>query len=205
MTLGGLALAVGTVVDAGIVVVENIIRHLDRGESAYEAAQKGAEEVAAPVLAGTITTLAIFLPALFLSGMVRYLFEPLALTAAVSIAASYVFAMTLLPAFCARFFKARHQDKSEYRTSETTASRSRYTMVFHRSVQRPWATSFCVFAVAFGCCLLLPRVGTELFPSVDDGVLKLGCEHCRALVLKKQRFSLSKSRPLLNRSFLLIN
>ena len=123
MTLGGLALAVGTVVDAGIVVVENIIRHLDRGESAHDAAQKGAEEVAAPVLAGTITTLAIFLPALFLSGMVRYLFEPLALTAAVSIAASYIFAMTLLPAFCARFFKARHQDKAEYRTSETTCTR----------------------------------------------------------------------------------
>ena len=173
MTLGGLALAVGTVVDAGIVVVENIIRHLDRGESAYDAAQKGAEEVASPVLAGTITTLAIFLPALFLSGMVRYLFEPLALTAAVSIAASYIFAMTLLPAFCARFFKARHQDKAEYRTSETTASHSRYTMVFHRSVQRPWVTSFCVFAVAFGCCLLLPRVGTELFPSVDDGVFEI--------------------------------
>jgi multidrug efflux pump subunit AcrB len=173
MTLGGLALAVGTVVDAGIVVVENIIRHLDRGESAHDAAQKGAEEVAAPVLAGTITTLAIFLPALFLSGMVRYLFEPLALTAAVSIAASYIFAMTLLPAFCARFFKARHQDKAGYRIPETTASHSPYTRVLHRSIQRPWVTSFFVFATAIGCCLLLPRVGTELFPSVDDGVFEI--------------------------------
>ena len=173
MTLGGLALAVGTVVDAGIVVVENIIRHLDRGESAYEAAQKGAEEVAAPVLAGTITTLAIFLPALFLSGMVRYLFEPLALTAAVSIAASYVFAMTLLPAFCARFFKARHPVQPEQKVSETTVSDRKYTMAFRQSVQRPWLTSFCVFAVSVGCCLLLPRVGTELFPSVDDGVFEI--------------------------------
>ena len=173
MTLGGLALAVGTVVDAGIVVVENIIRHLDRGESAHDAAQKGAEEVAAPVLAGTITTLAIFLPALFLSGMVRYLFEPLALTAAVSIAASYIFAMTLLPAFCARFFRARHADRAEQKISETTALDNNYTRAFHRSVQRPWVTSFCVFAVAVVCCLLLPRVGTELFPSVDDGVFEI--------------------------------
>ena len=173
MTLGGLALAVGTVVDAGIVVVENIIRHLDRGESAYEAAQKGAEEVAAPVLAGTITTLAIFLPALFLSGMVRYLFEPLALTAAVSIAASYVFAMTLLPAFCARFFKGRHPVKPEQKVSETTAPDRKYTMAFRQSVQRPWLTSFCIFAVSVGCCLLLPLVGTELFPSVDDGVFEI--------------------------------
>jgi len=173
MTLGGLALAVGTVVDAGIVVVENIIRHLDRGESAYEAAQKGAEEVAAPVLAGTITTLAIFLPALFLSGMVRYLFEPLALTAAVSIAASYVFAMTLLPAFCARFFKARHPVNPEQKVSEIIAPDRKYTMAFRQSVQRPWLTSFCIFAVSIGCCLLLPLVGTELFPSVDDGVFEI--------------------------------
>ena len=95
-----------------LLVVENIIRHLDRGESRQEASRKGAEEVAAPVLAGTITTLAIFLPALFLSGMVRYLFEPLALSAAVSIAASYIFAMTLLPAFCARFFREKKKDET---------------------------------------------------------------------------------------------
>ena len=78
MTLGGLALAVGTVVDAGIMVVENIIRHLDRGESRQEAFTKRAS-IGIPVVAGTVTTLAIFLPALFLDGMVRYLFEPLAL------------------------------------------------------------------------------------------------------------------------------
>ncbi|MDA7994127.1 MAG: efflux RND transporter permease subunit, partial [Pirellulales bacterium] len=173
MTLGGLALAVGTVVDAGIVVVENIIRHLDRGESRQEASRKGAEEVASPVLAGTVTTLAIFLPALFLSGMVRYLFEPLALSAAVSIAASYVFAMTLLPAFCARFFRERRQETADAGSSEVTNSPSWYGVVLQKGIQSPWLTSFGIVAVAAACCLLLPRVGTELFPTVDDGVFEI--------------------------------
>ena len=174
MTLGGLALAVGTVVDAGIVVVENIIRHLDRGESRQEASRKGAEEVAAPVLAGTITTLAIFLPALFLSGMVRYLFEPLALSAAVSIAASYIFAMTLLPAFCARFFREKRTNDSLQSGDRQIASSSwGYRALLAKGIQKPWLTSFGIVAVAVGCCLLLPRVGTELFPTVDDGVFEI--------------------------------
>ncbi|MCA9069956.1 MAG: efflux RND transporter permease subunit, partial [Planctomycetaceae bacterium] len=69
MTLGGIALAIGTVVDAGIVVVENVIRHLKMGKSPTDAARDGASEVSMPILAGTITTLAVFIPAIFLSGM----------------------------------------------------------------------------------------------------------------------------------------
>ena len=103
MTLGGLALAVGTVVDAGIVVVENIMRHRAMGKDAGAAADEGAREVAAPVLAGTITTLAVFVPAIFLSGMIKFLFLPLSLAAVMTITASYFIAMTVAPTFCARF------------------------------------------------------------------------------------------------------
>jgi hydrophobic/amphiphilic exporter-1 (mainly G- bacteria), HAE1 family len=107
MTLGGIALAIGTVVDAGIVVVENIIRHMQMGKSRSDAARDGATEVATPVLAGTVTTLAVFIPAIFLSGMIRYLFEPLSVAATFTIGASYFVAMTVVPAFCARFVRTR--------------------------------------------------------------------------------------------------
>ena len=76
MTIGGLALAVGTVVDAGIVVVENIMRHRNMGKNALDAAREGAEEVSMPILAGTFTTLAVFIPALFLAGMIKFLLFP---------------------------------------------------------------------------------------------------------------------------------
>ncbi len=102
MTLGGIALAIGTVVDAGIVVVVNIMRHLNMGKGAAEAADEATTEVAAPVLAGIVTTLAIFIPAIFLTGMVKYLFTPLALAATMTIGASYLVAMTIVPAFCSR-------------------------------------------------------------------------------------------------------
>ena len=107
MTLGGVSLAIGTVVDAGIVVIENVIRHQRMGKSPLDAARDGAEEVAGPVLAGTVTTLAVFIPAIFLTGMIRDLFEPLSIAATATIGASYVVAMTVVPAFCARFVRTR--------------------------------------------------------------------------------------------------
>ncbi len=105
MTLGGVALAVGNVVNASIVVVENIVRHLALGKQQKEAVRDAVEEVATPILAGTVTTLVVFVPVIFLSGMIRYLFEPLTLAAAITIAASYFLSMTVIPAFCAKLLK----------------------------------------------------------------------------------------------------
>ncbi|MEP3482195.1 MAG: efflux RND transporter permease subunit [Fuerstiella sp.] len=105
MTLGGIALAIGTVVDAGIVVVENIIRHQKMGKGSLDAAREGTQEVSGAILAGTITTLAVFLPAVFLSGMIKYLFAPLSIAATFTIGASYVLALTVVPAFCATFVR----------------------------------------------------------------------------------------------------
>ena len=106
--------------------------------------------------------------------MVRYLFEPLALSAAVSIAASYIFAMTLLPAFCARFFREKKKDDSlQSDDRQSTSSSWGYGALLAQGIQKPWLTSFGIVTVAAGCCLLLPRVGTELFPTVDDGVFEI--------------------------------
>lgn len=124
MTLGGIALAIGTVVDAGIVVVENVIRHMQMGKSRADAARDGAAEVATPILAGTITTLAVFIPAIFLSGMIRYLFEPLSVAATFTIGASYFVAMTVVPAFCARFVRAKVNSRSSKTESAEASQQS---------------------------------------------------------------------------------
>ena len=103
MTLGGFALAIGRLVDDSTVVLENINRHLADGEEPREAARRGAEEVALPVLASTITTIIVFFPVMFLFGVAKYLFSALALTVVLAMLASYVVAMTVIPIYCARF------------------------------------------------------------------------------------------------------
>jgi HAE1 family hydrophobic/amphiphilic exporter-1 len=188
MTLGGLALAIGTVVDAGIVVVENVMRHLDMGKSRLEAARDGAAEVATPVLAGTITTLAVFIPAIFLSGMIRYLFEPLSIAATLTIGSSYFIAMTVVPAFCARFVRQKvdsrelrveSDDEETSPTPDTALStiNNRPSTLYGRLLKSALAARHLVvaasIAVVVGSVLLLPGIGSELFPEVDAGTFEL--------------------------------
>jgi len=106
MTLGGFALAIGRLVDDSVVVLENINRHLEIGQTPEIAAREGAEEVALPVLASTITTIIVFFPVMFLFGVAKYLFSALALAVVLAMLASYVVAMSVIPIYCARFLVA---------------------------------------------------------------------------------------------------
>lgn len=178
MTLGGLALAVGTVVDAGIVVVENIMRHRDMGKSAEDAAADGTSEVSAPVLAGTITTLVVFIPAIFLTGMVKFLFVPLALAASITIAASYFIAMTVAPTFCARYLgknkkerKTQDQDKQENDFPEK--ARGIYSGLLNLAMKARVLTVLVIAGASVACFLLFPLLGRELFPEVDAGTFEV--------------------------------
>jgi hydrophobic/amphiphilic exporter-1 (mainly G- bacteria), HAE1 family len=201
MTLGGLALAIGTVVDAGIVVVENIMRHLAMGKSRIDAARDGAGEVATPVLAGTITTLAVFIPAIFLSGMIRYLFEPLSIAATLTIGASYFIAMTVVPAFCARFVRAKvlrvksresrdegqetngigqsedeslnPQPSSLIPSQPSSLSPTLYGRLLNSAMSARYVVLAASVALVAGSVLLLAGIGSELFPEVDAGTFEL--------------------------------
>ncbi|MBW1905761.1 MAG: efflux RND transporter permease subunit, partial [Deltaproteobacteria bacterium] len=106
LTLGGIALAIGILVDQSIVVVENIIRHRSLGKSKARAALDGTKEVAPSIVVSTLTFAAVFLPTIFLSGMAKYLFAPLAWAATFVIVASLIVAVTVVPSFCARFLEA---------------------------------------------------------------------------------------------------
>ena len=179
MTLGGIALAIGTVVDAGIVVVENVIRHQRMGKSPLDAARDGTHEVSGAILAGTATTLAVFLPAVFLTGMIKYLFAPLSLAATFTIGASYVLALTIVPAFCATFVRERMRkqdgpnDSGESSNIDDSIPRGIYGNFLSVALKVPALTALVIIAVVGASFSLLPLLGTELFPEVDAGTFEL--------------------------------
>lgn len=175
MTLGGIALAIGTVVDAGIVVVENVIRHQRMGKNAVDAAVDGTKEVSGAILAGTVTTLAVFLPAVFLTGMIKYLFAPLSLAATFTIGASYVLALTVVPAFCATFVRDKIRDSSakEDSTPDSATPRGIYGNLLNSALKIPALSALSIVVVVGASFLLWPQIGTELFPNVDAGTFEL--------------------------------
>ncbi|MCA9135597.1 MAG: efflux RND transporter permease subunit [Planctomycetales bacterium] len=174
MTLGGLALAIGTVVDAGIVVVENVIRHQQMGKSATEAARDGATEVSGAILAGTVTTLAVFLPAVFLTGMIKYLFTPLSLAATLTIGASYFLALTIVPAFCATFIRQKVGARKDPGTDESaTLPRGIYGRLLGGALKVPALSALIIIVCVGATFALYPRIGSELFPAVDSGSFEL--------------------------------
>src|SRR5690606_30288450 len=105
MSLGGLALGVGMLLDNSIVVLENVYRHQTEGKGPVEAAIDGAGEMASAIVASTLTTLAVFLPLMFVTGTSGVLFRQLSLMVAFSIGCSLVVALTVLPAMCSRLLK----------------------------------------------------------------------------------------------------
>jgi multidrug efflux pump subunit AcrB len=113
MVLGGLALAFSRLIDNSVVVLENIYRHLEMGESPEMAAEIGGREVALPVMASTLTTIVVFFPVTLLYGVSKFLFSALALAVVLSLLASFTVAMTVVPLFCSRFIKSAHGPHEE--------------------------------------------------------------------------------------------
>jgi len=168
LTLGGIALAIGILVDQSIVVVENIIRHRSLGKSKARAALEGTREVAPSIVVSTLTFAAVFLPTIFLSGMARYLFAPLAWAATFVIVASLIVAVTVVPSFCARFLETGGggpPDESRWQR--------RYSNAISSAIRGRWMvlTAAAIAAVVAG--LLLVQTGTELFPRVDAAQLQI--------------------------------
>jgi CzcA family heavy metal efflux pump len=168
MTLGGLALAVGRLVDDSIVVLEDSVRLLRMGKAPGAAALEAASEVGPPVLVATIATVVVFFPVVFLTGIGQFLFTPLALTVAFAMAASYVVSMTLVPAFAAHVLRpgAAEGNRAE-RLSEALADR--YARWLARMMPyRSWVIGASL--LAFGASwVLYPRIGQELMPPSDTG------------------------------------
>jgi len=180
MVLGGLALVLSRVIDNSVVVLENIFRHLEEGEDAVTAAERGGQEVQLAVLAATFTTVIVFFPVVFLYGVSRYLFIALALGVVLALAASYLVAMTVVPLFCARFIKTAH-GKSGHHTASlfgrfvTGFNRGydqllmRYDRAIDKALARPVATIVIIMASFVVSLALYPLLGVAFFPRTDPG------------------------------------
>ena len=172
MTIGGLALVIGILIDQSIVVVEAIVRRVEKGASPSDAALKGATEVAMPVLISTITFCVVFFPVTFLSGMASYLFSPVALSATLAMVASFLFSITLAPALSARMLK--HGGKpSGSKEGESWQLGMIYARFVGKLLQVRWAVLFCSAGLFVLSLLLFQNIGSELFPSVDSGQFQI--------------------------------
>lgn len=194
MILAGLALVFSRLIDNSVVVIENIFRHMELGESPADAAEKGGREVALPVLAATLTTMVVFFPVTLLYGVSRFLFTALALAVVVSLFASYVFALTVVPLFCAKLIRSYHRSGFETEagggdeeTPDTQEQGSRIR-AFNRwvnarfrrlvdrfegllqiALNRPVTTTVALLGLFALSLLIFPLLGITYFPRTDPG------------------------------------
>jgi hydrophobic/amphiphilic exporter-1 (mainly G- bacteria), HAE1 family len=177
MILGGLALAFSRLIDNSVVVLENIFRHIELGETPAVAAQKGGQEMALPVLAATLTTVVVFFPVTFLYGVSRFLFTALALSVMLSLFASYVVALTVVPLFCAKLIKGH---KPDHDPSEGGGFNHWFNVKFHNmlngyervlgwSLLRPVATVVGLLGIFVLSLGVYPLMGVAYFPRTDPG------------------------------------
>ena len=165
MTLGGLALGAGMLVDNAIVVIENIHRHLERGESAVEASIKGASEVGVAILASTLTTVSVFLPIVYLHGLAGELFKEQAWTVAFSLISSLAVAMTTVPMLTARLF-GRYR-----RRSASVAGSVAFNRLLSGSLNHKGRTLAVLFACLLAAVYMARSIHTSFIPGEDEGVL----------------------------------
>ncbi len=192
MTLGGLALAVGILVDDATVEIENINRNLETGKEIHQAILDGAAQIATPALVSTFAICIVFVPMFFLSGVARYLFVPLAESVVFAMLASYLLSRTVVPTM-AMYLLHQHDDAAVARKQASRNLFVRFQLAFERGFESfrlgySRLLAFClshakVFLVLFfvasagSVVLLEPWLGEDFFPSVDSGQFKI---HVRA-------------------------
>lgn len=186
MTLGGLALAIGILVDDATVEIENIHRNIAMGKDLENAILDGAEQIAIPAFVATTAICIVFIPVVLLEGPARFLFVPFALAVVFAVAASYLLSRTLVPVMVKYMLKDElhaHEQRVENRNLFATIHdkfnlwfdgfRSVYLKGLRWSVDAPWAVvGLAVFVFASGL-VLFPFVGRDFFPLVDAGQLRL--------------------------------
>ncbi len=192
MTLGGMALAVGILVDDATVAIENINRNLESGKELEQSILDGSAQIAVPALVSTLSICIVFVPMFFLSGVARYLFVPMAEAVVFAMLASYLLSRTLVPTM-AKYMLHEHDDASEARKRASRNPFTLFQVAFETGFERfrrfylglltlcvDHARAFLIVFLAFAVVsvgALGPWLGQDFFPSVDSGQFKL---HVRA-------------------------
>ena len=204
MTLGGLALAVGILVDDATVTIENIDNHLSKGEKLHDGILNGASQIAVPAFVSSLCICIVFVPMFLLSGVARYLFVPLAESVCFAVMASYVLSRTLVPTLAMYLLKSHNEEENGGEPDENKRDgdldehekrrgffsriqhrfergfnrvREGYTRTLGRTLEYHWLFAIIFLALCLGSMALIPFLGQDFFPTVDAGEFKL---HIRA-------------------------
>ena len=187
MTLGGLALAVGILVDDATVEIENIDRNLEMGKDITTAILDGAQQIALPALVSTLCICIVFVPMFFLAGVARYLFVPLAEAVVFAMLSSYVLSRTLVPTMVQYFLRDQPHEPHDENIVPTsflgrfqhgfevgfTRMRDWYAGRLEACLHLRWTFILLFFGVCMASTLLLTTIGQDFFPSVDAGQFRL--------------------------------
>lgn len=185
MTFGGLALGVGMIVDASIVVLENTYRHMELGKDRVQASIDGSEEVWSAILASTLTHIAVFVPLLFLTGVSSILFKQLAIVVMFSLLMSLFVAVTIVPVLCAKLLRLPSEAHQRtglsgrlFTASEAMLDRldDGYKSFLHRALRHRPMVLGTSLALVVAAALILPTLTFELMPQADEGEVTIDIE-----------------------------
>jgi len=176
MTLGGVAAAIGLVIDDAIVVVENIYTHMSRGQTRLEAVQSAVSEITVPIIGSTITPVVVFLPLTLLTGVTGVFFRSLALTMSVALLTSLVLALTFTPVLAEKFVHAKEDEgevDDEHHGRFLGAIIGRYESVLGVALDNKWAVMLTIGIVLVGSYVLYHSLGSEFLPEFDESAFVL--------------------------------
>ncbi|MCG6909822.1 MAG: efflux RND transporter permease subunit [Deltaproteobacteria bacterium] len=210
MTLGGLALGIGMLVDSSIVVVENILRLHDRGIDRKTAARAGSEEVTSAIIASTFTTLVVFLPLILMRGMSGIMFKQLALVVSFSLFCSLMVAVSLVPMLASRLMAPTAVNGHSSRTLKNRLLslsnnmfmrlEDLYRDTLHWALSHRIVTAVACLLILVGSLAFIPLIGTELMPETDEGEVRVEGEMEVGMRLDLVRQTMDAIYPIIVKS-----
>ena len=173
MSLGGLAVAIGLIIDDAVVVIENIARHLARGESGDAAVDRASKEISGAVIGSTLTSILVFVPLIFVRGVIGQFFQSLSLALAVALLVSMVVSLTIVPVLAAHFLGRRPMPSSG---RIYNALADRYERLLDAGLRRPHLTLLVALLAVLPGWWLFHHVETGFMPDMDEGAFVLDYE-----------------------------
>jgi len=203
VTMSAIILSIGLLVDDGIVVLENVHRHLLKGDPPVQAAIRGTEEIFLADLAGTLTTIAVLVPLMFLGGFVGKLFGPLAWTLAFALGSSFVISVTLIPLLTALWLHPEDEGKGRFAHwvqpfgNFIDGLRDGYLALLAWSLRHPWKTLLSAFLLLLISARLMTMLGSEMLPKFDSGNFQIMLDTVPGTPLEKTIEAVREAERLL--------
>ena len=204
MTLGGLSLAVGILVDESTVTIENIHHHLEMGKPTARAIWDACQEIAVPKLLILLSILAVFVPALFMSGVPRSMFLPLSMAVGFAMIASFLLSQTLVPVLANRLIRWKTSESGKYSPGDRKKDRLAHLKSRQSSTirwitaSRVWVLPLVTFLLLVAAWLAYTGAGTEIFPRVDTGQLQVRLRMPPGTRIERTEDATKKTLQLIN-------